>query len=222
MITSIQCSESSQQAGQFGPTDVCRKQLSSSYSQNPGPTLIHLETQRLMVFFTPLAPLILAYIGDLSLCYNLEAFLLFNSVPCSWRYADESRILAHQLHTKILDPNRLVPLLRTARHIMFPTNTFPRHKQPPPTADEVVEIRVKCASTIMGTIPVAARRVYFGTAQPEEQLAIVDGWLCTLEDSYLNKHAVFRLVESLAVRVLPELAEKDVSKLFEEKMASTL
>jgi hypothetical protein len=140
------------------------------------------------------------------------------------------RLLAYQIHTHILDPKRIPSILRTARHVLFPTNTFPRHKQPPPTDEEVKEIRAKCARTIRSVIPEFVRKVYFRTQKRNsdelsdgernelEELKMIDGWLASLEDQYCNKHAVFAIVESMIVRLMPELAEKDVEALFVEKV----
>jgi hypothetical protein len=72
----------------------------------------------------------------------------------------------------------------------------------------------------VGVIPGPVKRVYFAGLGDDEKLMIVDEWLSTLEDGYCNKHAVFRLTESLVVRLLPELANADARELFEEKVHS--
>jgi hypothetical protein len=132
------------------------------------------------------------------------------------------RLLAHRLHTQILVFDRIPSLLRTARHVLFPTNTFPRHKQPVPSEEQVKEIRARCARTILSTIPVTLRMVYFTVSEEEQQFEIVDGWLSTLEDAYCNKHAVFALIESLVVRLMPELAAEDVETLLQDKIGLKL
>ena len=63
------------------------------------------------------------------------------------------------------------------------------------------------------------RRVYLGSYIEYEQIRVIDAWLSTLEDAYLNKHVMFKLLESLIVKILSELAERDVESLFEEKVS---
>lgn len=39
-----------------------------------------------------------------------------------------------------------------------------------------------------------------------------------LGDSYLNKHFIFQIVELIIVRLVPELGERGVTELLEERM----
>lgn len=44
--------------------------------------------------------------------------------------------------------------------------------------------------------------------------------LNTFSDSYCNKHLLYGVVELIVVRLLPELAEKGVEELLEERLSS--
>lgn len=87
-----------------------------------------------------------------------------------------------------------------------------------PSAPEQLLIRKRCAETILSLIPARIQGIYFGpgidrrTREIEEVLNIFD-------DSYCNKHLLYGVVELIIVRLMPELAEKRVSELLEERLS---
>jgi hypothetical protein len=102
---------------------------------------------------------------------------------------------------------------------LFPANTFPRGpKRAPPTAEESERLKKKAAEAILGGIPKTARRVYFASDDEDGQLEAVLGWLDLLGDGYLNRHLVFGILELLVVRIMPEITEKGVGEMLDEKL----
>jgi hypothetical protein len=128
-----------------------------------------------------------------------------------------SRILSHAIQTHVLDPTLLPTLLRTARAALFPNN-LPAPPRVVPSAPEQLLIRKRCAETILSLIPARIQDIYFGpgidrrTREVEEVLNMFD-------DSYCNKHLLYGVVELIIVRLMPELAEKGVSELLEERLS---
>ncbi|RAL59506.1 hypothetical protein DID88_006619 [Monilinia fructigena] len=83
------------------------------------------------------------------------------------------KLLSHQIHTHILDPTLLPPLLRTLRQSIFPNNT-PAPGRIPPTLTETVQIRRQCAQAILGLIPMGVRDIYFGRASLHSDINNLD------------------------------------------------
>ena len=132
-------------------------------------------------------------------------------IPCS-------RLLSHAIQTHVLDPARLPTILRTARAALFPNNTL----APPrtiPTASEQLLIRQRCAETILSLVPVKIQDVYFGN-DVGRRVREVEEVLDTFSDSYCNKHLLYGVVELIIVRLIPELAEKGVEELLEDRLSS--
>jgi hypothetical protein len=87
-------------------------------------------------------------------------------------------------------------------------------------------------------LPRSAGRLYFGgrlwrhaTAAPsagegsadqdgddEDIIDEVEGLLMVLSDEYCNKHLMYGVLELILVRLMPELAEKGVVELLEERL----
>jgi hypothetical protein len=67
-------------------------------------------------------------------------------------------------------------------------------------------------------LPPKAARAYFATDSQAEQLEQVKTWLSCLDDAYLNKHLIFQIVELIVVRLMPELGERGVRELLEERL----
>ena len=67
-------------------------------------------------------------------------------------------------------------------------------------------------------IPAKAQDVYFGV-DIERRIREVEEILNTFDDSYCNKHLLYGLVELIIVRLMPELAEKGVEELLEERLS---
>ncbi|ESZ97600.1 hypothetical protein SBOR_2001 [Sclerotinia borealis F-4128] len=153
------------------------------------------------------------------------------------------RLLSHQIRTHILDPTLLPPLLRTLRQSLFPNNTLAPGRTPP-TPAETLEIRRRCAQAILGLIPIGVRDIYFGRASlhpsdtpvnnidinidaeakttelstEEKHIREVEDVLNVFDDVYCNKHLLYGVVELIIMRLIPELAEKGVQELLDERL----
>ncbi|KAB8297216.1 hypothetical protein EYC80_002587 [Monilinia laxa] len=152
------------------------------------------------------------------------------------------KILSHQIRTHVLDPTLLPPLLRTLRQSIFPNNTLAPGRIPP-TPTETVQIRRKCAQAILGLIPIGVRDVYFGRAslhsdinnldinididveakiaqfsKDERHIREIEEVLNVFEDVYCNKHLLYGVVEIIIMRLIPELREKGVQELLDERL----
>src|ERR1700761_397048 len=131
----------------------------------------------------------------------------------------QSRLLSHLVHSRLLNPALLPPLLRSIRRHFFPSNTFPRG--PPKRAPEppaIVAAKQRCAEAIVDVMPPLLRSTYLASTDRDAQLTVVEGWLDVLGDPYLNRHLVFSVLEVCLVRVLPELADKGPKQLMKERL----
>ena len=57
-----------------------------------------------------------------------------------------------------------------------------------------------------------------GQDDDEDMVDEVEGLLMVLSDEYCNKHLVYGILELVLVRLMPELAEKGVVDLMEERL----
>ena len=108
-------------------------------------------------------------------------------------------------------------LLRTARAALFPNNTL----APPriiPSVSEQLLIRQRCAESILSLIPVKIQNIYFGPGI-DRRVREVEEVLDVFDDPYCNKHLLYGVVELIIVRLMPELAEKGVEELLEERFS---
>jgi hypothetical protein len=151
-----------------------------------------------------------------------------------------TRFLSHTIQTSILNPARLPSILRTLRAVIFPNNTLAPARVPP-TAEEALAIRRKCARTIISLIPDRICDVYFGRRnhdpgpqaadegergssvpddlEMERRLVEIEDVLDIFSDPYCNRHLMYSIVELVLVRLLPELAERQVGELLEERLS---
>ncbi|APA10502.1 hypothetical protein sscle_06g052720 [Sclerotinia sclerotiorum 1980 UF-70] len=146
------------------------------------------------------------------------------------------KLLSYQIHTHILDPTLLAPLLCTVRQTLFPNNTLAPARIPP-TPAETIEIRRRCAQAILGLIPISVRDIYFGRAplhssdtnidfeaktaelsKEERHIREVEDVLNVFSDVYCNKHLLYGIVEIIITRLIPELGEKGVEELLDERL----
>ncbi|KAE8451216.1 hypothetical protein EG329_004380 [Mollisiaceae sp. DMI_Dod_QoI] len=128
-----------------------------------------------------------------------------------------SVILSHAIQTHVLDPALLPLLLRVGRAAVFPNNAL----APPriiPSSTEQLLIRRRCAETILSLIPVKVQDVYFG-ASIERRVKEVEEALNVFDDAYCNKHFLYGFVELIIVRLMPEITEKGVADLLEERLS---
>lgn len=57
-----------------------------------------------------------------------------------------------------------------------------------------------------------------GVEEQERMLDELDSLLSVVEDEYCNKHLLYSVLELLLVRLMPELSEKGVVELWEERL----
>ena len=133
-----------------------------------------------------------------------------------WLILRLCRLLSNAIQTHVLDPSLLPLLLRTARAALFPNNAPAPPRQIPSESEQLL-IRRRCAEAILSLVPVRIQGVYFGPGK-ERRVAEVEELLNIFDDSYCNKHLLYGAVELILVRLMPELAEKGVEELLEERL----
>jgi hypothetical protein len=127
------------------------------------------------------------------------------------------RFLSHTIRSRLLNPSVLPKLLGVLRASLFPNNTLgPARK--PPSAEEAKRIRRDCAAALLGLLPAKVACIYFASESEGEQLEQVETMLSCLDDAYVNKHLIFAIVELVVVRLMPELGERGVQELLEERI----
>jgi len=121
------------------------------------------------------------------------------------------------MQSRVLNPAFLPILLRTIRATLFPNNTLgpPRTT---PSVEETMNIKRSCASALLGLLPAPVAATFFASKSQLEQLQQVEALLDCLDDAYLNKHLIFQVVELIIVRLVPELGEREVHELMEERL----
>ncbi|KEZ42610.1 hypothetical protein SAPIO_CDS5851 [Scedosporium apiospermum] len=143
--------------------------------------------------------------------------------------------LSHLLHQHVFDPSRLPPLLRSLRAALFPNNAPGTPTLFPPTSDEqLLALRRRSAASLASIFPPWLTSLYFAGRPPwtsaatrpassngvdsEVVDAIDDSLLDVFADEYCNKHLMYSVLELVLVRLMPELTEKRVSELWEERL----
>ncbi|CAE7014348.1 PXA domain containing protein [Pyrenophora teres f. teres] len=128
------------------------------------------------------------------------------------------QFLSHTIHTKILNPAFLPVALRTLRATLFPSNTLgpPREM---PTDEEAKVIKHRCAATLLDLVPSKVAAGFFASSEREDQIRQIEDTLSCLDDTYLNKHFVFQVVELIVLRLFPELGDQGVKDLLEERIS---
>ncbi|KAH7162435.1 PXA domain-containing protein [Dactylonectria estremocensis] len=139
------------------------------------------------------------------------------------------RLLSHQVQS-LLSPEHLPPLLRTIRGVLFPNNAPGTPSLFPPSSDAKLQaLRHRAANALWGLLPSGVARLYFGgrLCQPtgdgavaEHDAAVdeLEHLLLVLDDEYCNKHLMYSVLELVLVRLMPELSEKGVVELQEERL----
>lgn len=92
-------------------------------------------------------------------------------------------------------------------------------------------LRRRAASALWGLLPTSVGRLYLGGRLPphskqeegegdedEDMIDEVDQILAVLDDEYCNKHLLYGVLELILVRLMPELSEKGVEELWEERL----
>lgn len=128
-----------------------------------------------------------------------------------------SRFLSHTVHNRILNPAFLPMILRTLRATLFPNNALGPARQPP-SPEEVKEIKRRCAASLLDLCPRSLAATYFATQEQNTQLDHIEEVLGCLDDAYLNKHLIFQIVELIVLRLVPELGERGIGELLEDRV----
>lgn len=107
----------------------------------------------------------------------------------------------------------------------------------PENEEELLALRRKCAKSFLALLPHWVARWYFGTTQQsgesfaranrisddanEERILseIEEGILDVFSDHYCNKHLMYSALELVLIRLMPELAEKGIVELWEERLS---
>lgn len=138
----------------------------------------------------------------------------FTKVQCTNH--PSARFLAHIIHTRILNPALLPVILRTVRATLFPNNGMGPSRQIP-TEDETKEIKHRCAASLLGLLPPKVAIAFFASDRKAAQHQQVEEILECLEDTYLNKHLIFQVLELIVLRLAPELESQGIRDLMEER-----
>jgi hypothetical protein len=120
-----------------------------------------------------------------------------------------------------LPPSILPPLLLNLRIALFPGNAQGPPALEPPSSEERLQIRRRCAEAILSLVPPLVSRVYFNVDEDkegeDEMLRQVEDILDVFGDVYCNKHLVYNILELIIVRLVPELGESTPSELLSER-----
>ncbi|PWW73398.1 hypothetical protein C7212DRAFT_285582 [Tuber magnatum] len=121
-------------------------------------------------------------------------------------------LLSSSFHSYIESPNLLVQILRSARSALFPNPPEPVRTYPTPK--EKAHIKRTAEEAIWKAIPSSIRKVYFGTDDKDEGLAVVGEMLLkTVQDKDINKHLLYNLLDLIVGKLIPELTEEGPAEL---------
>ena len=120
-----------------------------------------------------------------------------------------------------MPPSILPPLLLNLRIALFPGNAQGPPALEPPSSEERLQIRRRCAEAILSLVPPLVSRVYFNVDADkegeDEMLRQVEDILDVFGDVYCNKHLAYNILELVIVRLVPELGESTPSELLSER-----
>ncbi|KAF5529455.1 hypothetical protein FMEXI_14142 [Fusarium mexicanum] len=140
-------------------------------------------------------------------------------------------LLSHHINS-LFSPSNLPPLLRTLRGVLFPNNAPGKTTLFPPSSEaELQALRRRAAKSLWGLLPKGVGRLYFGgrlwrrsaeskgdLSDDEDLVDEMERLLLVLDDEYCNKHLMYSILELLLARLMPELTEKSVTELWEERL----
>jgi len=119
---------------------------------------------------------------------------------------------------RVLNPAFLPVVLRTLRATLFPNNALGPPRQIP-SVEEVKKIKGRCAESVLNLLPRKVAATFFASPERDIQLGQVMETLSCLDDAYLNKHLIYQIVELIVLRLAPELGDRGVQELLEERMS---
>ncbi|KAG9257324.1 PXA domain-containing protein [Emericellopsis atlantica] len=144
------------------------------------------------------------------------------------------RLLSYHIQSHF-SPSQLPTFLRMIRGVLFPNNAPGKSTLAAPESDaELLALRRRAASALWGLVPRTVGRVYLGgrlktqveggqdddDEEEEKMIDEVEGLLMVLDDEYCNKHLLYGVLELVLVRLMPELRDKGVEELWEERLGS--
>lgn len=154
------------------------------------------------------------------------------------------RFLSHHIRS-LFSPSTLPPLLRTLRGVLFPNNAPGQPALFPPSSEaELLALRRRAANALWHLLPKRVGRLYLGGRlwrrssssdssggndeagkeegeRQQEQQRMIDGvedMLMVVSDEYCNKHLMYSILELILVRLMPELSERGVVELWDERL----
>ncbi|KAF3080694.1 hypothetical protein TWF569_006591 [Orbilia oligospora] len=113
--------------------------------------------------------------------------------------------LSHVFTQSLLNEEILIKILSIARNTLFPNGSL----APPrtyPTEDEKVLIQKQAELAIWNAIPDVLKSMYL-PANKDDQLREIGESLAFLRSRSCNKHLVYRLLDLLVARLVPEMVE---------------
>ncbi|PTB59521.1 hypothetical protein M431DRAFT_491115 [Trichoderma harzianum CBS 226.95] len=163
-----------------------------------------------------------------------------------WRIAGLNgpldRLLSHHIQS-LFDSSHLPPILRSLRGALFPNNSPGTSTLVAPQSErELLALRRRAASAISDLLPASVTRVYFGrrhwrlgglfgpgddagspsaAIDEEDHERILDeleSLLDVVGDEYCNKHLMYSALELVLVRLMPELSDKGVVELRQDRL----
>lgn len=93
---------------------------------------------------------------------------------------------------------------------MFPNNSLGPGRVPP-TPDQALELRAKCAAAIIAALPPIVVKQLFAGGEEGDVQKQVESMLDTFGDAYLNKHLIVGIVDLIVVRLFPELEREGIN-----------
>jgi hypothetical protein len=103
------------------------------------------------------------------------------------------------------------------RATLFPNNALGPPRQIP-TEEETKEIKRRCAASLLRLLPPKVAAAFFASQKPVAQHQQIEEILECLEDTYLNKHLIFQILELIVLRLAPEMEQQGVRDLMEERI----
>ncbi|KAF1938571.1 hypothetical protein EJ02DRAFT_457758 [Clathrospora elynae] len=127
------------------------------------------------------------------------------------------RFLSNTIQTRILNPVFLPMVLRTLRATLFPNNALGPPRQIP-SDEDAKAIKHRCAATLLNLLPPKLAAAFFASYDRDTQIRQIEDNLSCLDDTYLNKHLIFQIVELIILRLFPELGERGVKELLGDRI----
>ncbi|KAL1297077.1 hypothetical protein AAFC00_004663 [Neodothiora populina] len=150
-----------------------------------------------------------------AICNFLQWFLIYGPGKVGCTNSRLDRLISHHLFDVILTPDRVPSLLLAVRVNLFPNNTLGQGRLPP-TNEEVLEIKRRCASAIDKSLPSILRSSLFLSSQDEASIQQqIEEMLDVFGDPYMNKHLMFAITDLLFSRLFPEIQEESIASLLD-------